>query len=88
MLKRFLARRRRPDWVIRVTTPDGVLIDITTGQLEALWRMGGRSTDGYADLLAGHRAGWHVWVKPEGWTEPDERLAALDGTGAILPGRR
>jgi hypothetical protein len=83
-------RRQRPIvWDIRITSPDadGYLVDIDTEALYFAWRfMGGRSTDGYLDLLAGHRGRLHVWIKPTGWVEPDSRLAALDGTGAVLPG--
>ena len=77
-------RRRRPrrrQWEIRITTPDGVLVDVTTRQLAVIHRFGRRSTDGYLDLMAEHRlAGFHVWVRPVGWIEAsqDDRLA---GTG-------
>lgn len=82
-------RRRQPPpvvWELKVTTPDGVLVDVDTEVLWFTWKFGGRSTDGYLDLLGEHRLGWHLWVKPLGWSEPDERLAQLDGTGAIVQG--
>lgn len=74
-------RRLNPAWEVRITTPDGTLVDVDTEALYFIWKYGGHSTDGYLDLLDGHRNGMHVWVKPAGWTEPD-RTAALDGTAA------
>lgn len=82
-------RLSRPiDWDIKITSAptddDGPLIHLDTEQIYVIWRNGTvRTTDGYLDLLAGHRAGWHVWIKPRGWTEPDERITQLDGTAAL-----
>jgi len=77
-----LWKRRTPvrDWEIKVTTPEGTLLDLATVQLEAVWRFGDRTNDGFIDLLEMPRL--HLWVKPVGWTEPD-RSAAMDGTGAL-----
>ena len=83
-----LWRRSRPrllEWEIRVTTPDGVLLHVSTADLEAVWRFGDRSTDGYADILQMPRV--HLWVKPAGWQEPD-RSHLLDGTAALPEGMR
>lgn len=83
--------RRKPEpgpveWEIRVTTPEGVVLDVTTADLELIWRSGDRSTDGYVDILQMPRV--HLWVKPVGWTESDDRIAQLDGTAALPPGLR
>lgn len=80
---RIFRRRPKPrEWEIRVTTPDGVVLDVTTVDLEALWRFGARSTDGYTDLLDMSFPRVHLWVKPAGWTEPD-RISQLEGTAAL-----
>lgn len=85
-----IARRRppRPAWEIKVSTPDGELLSIDTEQLYAVWLLTPRSVDGYVDLLElygpdGRIPRIRLWVKPRDWTEPDERLAALDGTDAL-----
>jgi len=75
--------KRRPairHWEIRVTTPEGLVLSLDTTMLEAVWRYGDRSNDGYVDMLQMPRV--HLWIKPVGWTEPD-RTAALDGTAAL-----
>jgi len=72
-------------WELKVTTPDGTVMDITTGDLETIWRYGSRSNDGYMDILQMPRV--HLWVRPAGWDEPD-RTAQLDGTGALPEGMR
>lgn len=78
-------RRQLPlVWEIRVTSPDGNLVEIDTEALYHVWRFGSRSTDGYLDIAQMPRL--HIWVKPRGWEEPDSRLEALDGTGVLLPG--
>lgn len=83
---RLWRRRPRPlVWEIRITCPDGELLNIDTEDLYFAWKFGGRrSTDGYLDILEMPRL--HIWVKPRGWEEPIDRLAALDGTGAIMSG--
>lgn len=84
----WLRRRRRPadlNWELKVTTPDGILLELTTQDLHALWRSGCRSNDGYLDILEMPRL--HLWVRPAGWTEPD-RAALLDGTGTLAELRR
>jgi hypothetical protein len=78
-------RQKSRAWEIRITSPDveGPLLHIDTEILYLIWLHGARSNDGYFDILQMPRL--HVWMKPLGWTEPD-RIAALDGTGTILPG--
>jgi len=82
---RFFSRPPRV-WEIKITSPEGELLHVTTDHLDALWRDGDRSTDGYAEILRMPRV--HLWARPRGWTEPDSRLAQLDGTAAVLPGKR
>jgi hypothetical protein len=84
--RRGAAGRPALVWEIRVTSPDadGDLVSIDTEALYHAWSYGQRSTDGYLDILQMPRL--HVWVKPRGWAEPDERLAQLDGTAALPPG--
>lgn len=77
-------RRREPELLVRVTTPDGVVESLACSDLFTLWGSAGRTTDGYAEVC---RAGQvRVWVKPVGWEEPTSRLAALDGTAALPDG--
>lgn len=79
---RFRPTPRRT-WEIKITTPDGTLVDIDDEQLYFIWKYGGKRTnDGYADLLTERHIGVHVWIRPAGWTEPD-RAAQLDGTAAL-----
>lgn len=82
--------QRHPEplaWKLKLTTSDGVLLEITTTEtLEYIWRAGDRSTDGYVDILRMPRL--HLWVKPLGWEEPQERLAQLDGSAALPDGMR
>lgn len=87
-------RRPRPPrhWEIRIATPaDGTILLVGTSQLTALWAEIPHTNDGYVDLLEfsmfGRLPGMRIWVKPEGWTEPD-RAAQLDGTGALPDGYR
>ena len=92
MTRRLGWRRRHvPLLELKVTTPEGTVLGMTTGQIYAAWRISRRRTnDGYVDLLefgTGRVGGLRLWVKPAGWTEPD-RAAALDGTGAIPDGYR
>ena len=84
-IARLFRRRQRPlVWEIKVTTPNGELVHLDTEQLYFIWKYGGRSLDGYLDLLGEYRLGWHVWVKPAGHEEDAAaRVAALDGTGAL-----
>ena len=81
--------RRKPkvvEWELKVTTPDGTMLNLTTRDLDAIWRFGNRSTDGFVDILLGlDRV--HLWVKPAGWEEPD-RTQMLDGTAALPDGMR
>ena len=91
-MTRRLGWRRRPEppLELKVTTPEGTVLYLTTGQVYAAWRTGRRTNDGYMDLLelgTGRVGGVRLWVKPVGWTEPD-RTAALDGTGALPDGYR
>lgn len=87
-------RRHKPEpepveWELRVTTPDGILVQFTTADLETIWRFGDRSTDGYVDLLGGQlMPRMHLWVKPAGWTESNYRIAQLDGSAALPDGMR
>ena len=87
-LWRQLRRRPRCEWEIKITTPDGSLVDADTQSLYLLWKLGRRSTDGYLDLLEGYRGGVHVWMQPSGWVEPDARVRQLDGTAALPDGYR
>lgn len=78
--------RRKPlYWELKVTTPDGTVLHVTTQNLEDIWRYSDRSVDGFADILRMPRV--HLWVRPLGWTEPD-RLAQLDGSAALPDGMR
>lgn len=82
-------RRRRPDpviWILRVTTPEGIVLELDTVNLETVWRFGDRSTDGFVDLLEMPRL--HLWAKPLGYVEPDQRITQLDGTAALPDGMR
>lgn len=84
----FLGWRYRPapPLQLKLTTPDGTALDLDTVQLYGIWSTGHRTNDGYVDMLElsarGRPAGWRLWVRPVGWTEPD-RTAALDGTAAL-----
>ena len=87
MIRRWFRPRRQ--WEIRITSPAGILVDVDTEPLYSLWKYGYRTTDGYLDLLEGFRVpGVHVWVKPSGWVEPEDRVAQLDGTAALPDGYR
>lgn len=81
-----LKRNASAIWEIRITSPDGQIVNVDTEALYSMWRYGERSNDGYLDILMGPRI--HVWVKPKGWQEPESRLAQLDGTAALPPGLR
>jgi hypothetical protein len=86
-VKLWPERKRRPiEWELKITSPEGELLHLTTGEaLEIVWRFGDRSTDGYVDILQMPRV--NLWVRPSGHVEPD-RAALLDGTAALPDGMR
>lgn len=74
-------KRKSLRWELKVTSPDGTILETTMDEaLEALWRQGDRTNDGYTELCREGRV--HVWVKPAGYSEPD-RSQLLDGTSAL-----
>lgn len=66
------------DWEIKVTNRDGILLNLTTEDLESIWKYGNRSLDGYVDLLEDlleQPGRLHLWMKPHGHIEPDRTLS-------------
>ena len=81
----------RPHWEVKIDSPDleeGPLVNTDTRALYIIWRFGERTNDGYIDLLQDYAGRLHVWVKPEGWTEPNGKIDALAGTGSDPKGWR
>jgi hypothetical protein len=82
----FRRKKYQPrEWELKVTTPAGMITDITTQDLELRWLIESRSNDGYVRLLK--LPGLTVWARPAGHVEPD-RTAQLDGTAALPDGMR
>lgn len=82
----MIFRKRRPvAWELKITTPGGEVTSVYPSALADLWASSPHTTDGY--VQAGRWGRYRLWARPDGWTEDyQQRLAAIDGTGALPDG--